>query len=173
MNRKEKKGAESLLFFVWSPGQQVGVAKSFKVYPGDKVKIQAAGETGMARSAANSWGEIVAGGGGNGSSSYPKYPKAFVNLLVVDKNYNFIVAAWDQINGGEQVGASPKALHDYMMQEYVAREEGYIYVYVSNENATLVEVCFDDVVITHAPGSVIQANEYYPFGVQAATSWLA
>jgi RHS repeat-associated protein len=179
-------------------GQQVGVAKSFKVYPGDKIKIEAyakymassgasnlsgfatallsafgysapgVGETGTARAAVNSWGGVVAGGGGNGSSSYPK---AFVNLLVVDKNYNFIDAAWDQLNGGEQIGASPKAAHDYLMQEYVAREEGYIYVYVSNESASLVEVYFDDVTVTHTPGNVIQASEYYPYGVQAATSW--
>jgi RHS repeat-associated protein len=94
-----------------------------------------------------------------------------VNLLVVDKNFNFIDAAWDQINGGEQIGADPKAAHDYMTQEYVAREEGYIYVYVSNENSTLVEVYFDDVVVTHTPGNVIQANEYYPYGLQAQTSW--
>jgi hypothetical protein len=83
-------------------GQQVGVAKSFKVYPGDKVKIEAyakymvssgssnlsgfasallgafgygapaGGETGTAAAAVNNWGAIVAGGGGNGSGSYPK-----------------------------------------------------------------------------------------------------
>lgn len=179
-------------------GQQVGVAKSFKVYPGDKVKIEAyakymassgssnltgfaaalltafgystpaGGETGTARAAVNSWGAVVAGGGGNGSGSNPK---AFVNLLVVDKKYNFIDAAWDQINGGEQVGASPKTEHDYMVQEYTAREEGYIYVYVSNENSTLVEVYFDDVVVTHTPGNVVQANEYYPYGQQTTNSW--
>jgi hypothetical protein len=38
------------------------------------------------------------------------------------------------------VGASPKAAHDYMMSEYTAREEGYVYVYVSNESPTLVEI---------------------------------
>jgi hypothetical protein len=42
--------------------------------------------------------------------------------------------------GGEQVGASPKAVHDYMMSEYTAKEEGFVYVYVSNESATLVEI---------------------------------
>lgn len=179
-------------------GQQVGVAKSFKVYPGDKIRIEAyakymassgssnlagfatallsafgyappgSGETGTPGAGLNTWGGIVAAGGGNGSGSYPK---AFVNLLVFDKNYNFLDVAWDQINGGEQVGASPKAAHDYLMQEYTAKEEGYIYVYVSNESSTLVEVYFDDVVVTQTKTNLIQGNEYYPFGMQTANSW--
>ncbi len=179
-------------------GQQVGVAKSFKVYPGDKIRIEAyakymassgssnlagfatallsafgyappgSGETGTPGAGLNTWGGIVAAGGGNGSGSYPK---AFVNLLVFDKNYNFLDVAWDQINSGEQVGASPKAAHDYLMQEYTAKEEGYIYVYVSNENSTLVEVYFDDVVVTQTKTNLIQGNEYYPFGMQTANSW--
>ena len=110
----------------------------------------------------------VAGGGGNGSETYPK---AFVNLMVFDKNYNFLDMAWEQINGGEQVGASPKTSHDYMTQEYIAKEEGYIYVYVSNESATLVEVYFDDVTVTRTNGNIIQSNEYYPYGLQTANSW--
>ncbi len=126
------------------------------------------GETGTPASGVNTWGGIVAGGGGSGSESYPK---AFVNLLVFDKNYNFLDIGWDQINGGEQVGADPKAAHDYLTQEYTAREEGYIYVYVSNENSTLVEVYFDDVVVTHTKSNLIQGNEYYPFGMQTANSW--
>ena len=61
--------------------------------------------------------------------------------------------------------------HDEMYQEYVAREEGYVYVFVSNENPTLVEVYFDDVTVTITPGNVIQANEYYPYGLQTTNSW--
>ncbi|WP_254166293.1 hypothetical protein [Chryseosolibacter histidini] len=30
---------------------------------------------------------------------------------------------------------------------------------------------FDDVTITHTPTNIIQYNEYYPFGLQVATSW--
>ena len=53
----------------------------------------------------------------------------------------------------------------------MAKEEGWIYVYVSNENTTAVEVYFDDVVITRTKSNVIQYNEYYPFGLQTASSW--
>jgi len=44
-------------------------------------------------------------------------------------------------------------------------------MYVSNENATLVDVYFDDKVMTHTKGNVVQYNEYYPFGLQTANSW--
>ncbi|MBL7875142.1 MAG: hypothetical protein JNL53_05730, partial [Cyclobacteriaceae bacterium] len=61
--------------------------------------------------------------------------------------------------------------HDYLMREYTAKEEGYVFMYVSNENATLVDVYFDDIVMTHTKSNVIQYNEYYPFGLQTANSW--
>ncbi len=181
-------------------GSQVGVAKSFKVYPGDKVSIRAyakyydptsttsnlsgfasalisafgvsppgSGEAANAWSALNNYGSVAAGGGGHDNSS-GSYPKAYVNLIVVDKKYSFLDGAWDQINGGLQVGSTPTA-HDELYQEYVAREEGYMYVFVSNENPTLVEVYFDDVTVTITPGNVIQGNEYYPYGLQTETSW--
>jgi len=44
-------------------------------------------------------------------------------------------------------------------------------VYISNENATAVDVYFDDITMTYTPTNVIQYNEYYPFGMQTADSW--
>ena len=58
-----------------------------------------------------------------------------------------------------------------MSREYTIKEEGYVFMYVSNENATLVDVYFDDIVMTHTKGNVVQYNEYYPFGLQTANSW--
>ena len=179
---------------------QIGVAKTYKVYAGDKVKIEAwakyqnpgstssnlsgfatallaafgvpapgGGETGTASAALNNWGGLVAGGSGG---SNPSGPKAFVNIIVFDKNYKLLDAAWEAIDpAAEQVGASPVIAHDYLMREYTAKEEGYIFMYVSNENATLVDVYFDDVVMTHTKSNVIQYNEYYPFGMNTANSW--
>jgi len=48
----------------------------------------------------------------------------------------------------EQVGATPVVAHDLMSREYTIKEEGYVFMYVSNENATLVDVYFDDIVMT-------------------------
>ncbi len=179
---------------------QVGVAKSYKVYAGDKVKIEAwgkytnptstnsniagfasalfaafgvpapaGGETGTVSSALNIWGGLVATGNGgtNGSG-----PKAFVNIIVFDKNYKLLDAAWDGVSpAANQVGATPIVPHDYMMQEYTIKEEGYVFMYVSNESSTLVDMYYDDITMTHTKGNVIQYNEYYPYGLQTANSW--
>ena len=60
--------------------------------------------------------------------------------------------------------------HNLMTREYTIKEEGFVYMYVSNENTTLVDVYFDDVTMTHTKGNLIQYNEYYPFGLQTANS---
>src|SRR5690606_21089887 len=178
---------------------QVGVAKSYKVYPGDKVKIEAwgkyqnptgtqgnltafasallsafgisppgMGEAGTASAALDAWGSIVAAGDGGTSSG----PNAFVNIIVFDKDFNLLDAAWEAIDpGAEQIGASPVVTHDYIMAEYTVKHEGYVFMYVSNENPTLVDVYFDDVVMTYTPTNVLQYNEYYPFGLQTSNSW--
>lgn len=178
---------------------QVGLAKSYKVYAGDKVKIEAwakyqnptstssniagfasalfaafgvpapgGGETGTISSALNIWGGLVVGGSGGTSSG----PKAFVNIIVFDKNYKLLDASWEAVDpAANQVGATPVIAHDYLMREYTAKEEGYVFMYVSNESATLVDVYFDDVVMTHTKGNVVQYNEYYPFGLQTGNSW--
>jgi RHS repeat-associated protein len=179
---------------------QVGLAKSYKVYAGDKVKIEAwakyqnpgstgsnlagfasalyaafgvpvppGGETGTISSALKIWGGLVTGGSGGIN---PTGPKAFVNIIVFDKNYKLLDAAWEAVDPtANQIGATPIVPHDYLMREYTAKEEGYVFMYVSNENPTLVDVYFDDIVMTHTKGNVIQYNEYYPFGLQTANSW--
>jgi len=111
---------------------------------------------------------VVRGSGGIN----PSGPKAFINIIVFDKNYKLLDAAWEAVDpGANQVGATPVIAHDYLMREYTAKEEGYVFMYVSNESPTLVDVYFDDVVMTHTKGNLIQYNEYYPFGLQTANSW--
>jgi RHS repeat-associated protein len=182
-------------------GSQVGVAKTYAVYAGDKVKIEAwakyynpqstasnlsgfaaalagafgvssasTGEAQKAYNALNNYGGLTANAT-NGHSANG-YPKLFVNILLFDKDYVLVDAAWQQIDGGEQpVGNATKLPHDYLSAELTASEAGFAYVYISHENATLVEGYFDDVVMTHTPSNVIQYNEYYPFGLQTANSW--
>ena len=54
---------------------------------------------------------------------------------------------------------------------YTVKEAGYAYMYVSNEQSVLTDVYFDDVTMSYTPSAVLQYNEYYPFGLQAANSW--
>jgi RHS repeat-associated protein len=178
---------------------QVGVAKNFRVYPGDKISIEAyakfftqsgsgnlvgfasaltsafgltaaaTGEAARAYAALNDYGSFVAGGGGRGSNTFPK---AFVNILLFDKDFNFIDIAYEQIDGGEQpAGSTAKTPHDFLSREYTVKDAGYAYVYISNENPTYAPVYFDDVTVTLTPTGVLQYNEYYPFGLQTDNSW--
>jgi RHS repeat-associated protein len=40
-----------------------------------------------------------------------------------------------------------------------------VYIYLSNENGTPVEVYFDDFKVTHTKTPIVQSNDYYPFGL--------
>ena len=44
-----------------------------------------------------------------------------------------------------------------------ALDNGYVYIYVSNESAT--DVDFDNLRIFHHPGNYMEENHYYPFGM--------
>lgn len=44
-------------------------------------------------------------------------------------------------------------------------QAGYVYIWLSNENETPVEVFFDDFKVTHTKSPVIQTDNYYPFGL--------
>jgi RHS repeat-associated protein len=171
----------------------VGVTKAFKVYPGDKVQIDAyarysaptsnnsslasfagallsafslpspvSGEVGTASSGINTWGGLEAGGFANGSGNN-SFPKAFVNIIMFDKNHNFLDVAYSQVTSSGAPG--------FLTASYTAKEEGYAYLYISNEQPTQTDVYFDDVRMSFTPTKVIQYNEYYPYGLQTAKSW--
>jgi len=44
-------------------------------------------------------------------------------------------------------------------------QPGYVYIYLSNESPTPVEVYFDDFKVTQTKSPVIQQDDYYPFGL--------
>jgi hypothetical protein len=46
------------------------------------------------------------------------------------------------------------------------KEPGYVYIYISNENETPVEVFFDDFKVEHKKSPVVQMDDYYPFGLR-------
>ncbi len=51
-------------------------------------------------------------------------------------------------------------------------QKGYIYIYVSNETPG-AKVWFDDLTVTHIENEVVQADDYYPFGLtMASTSYM-
>lgn len=179
---------------------QVGAARTIHVYPGDTIKAEvyakyrnvtgttsnlagfaaalasafgvSSGSTGEALNAYNSldeFGGFIAGGDRPDDDGAPK---GFITILLFDKHHNFLDAAWDQIDEAyEQTGVLDNDPFDLLQQQMVVNEEGYAYIFVSNENPTQVDIHFDDLMITHTKTKVVQYNEYYPFGLQTSNSW--
>jgi len=56
--------------------------------------------------------------------------------------------------------------HERLFSPEIAIEKpGYVYIYVSNENETPVDVFFDDFKVEHIQSPVVQMDDYYPFGL--------
>ncbi|MEM0941907.1 MAG: hypothetical protein AAGI25_19270 [Bacteroidota bacterium] len=61
------------------------------------------------------------------------------------------------------------APHDYeqiSLNDIIADREGYILAYLSNENNEAVNIFFDDMAVYHGKTNVVQAQNFYPFGLQ-------
>jgi RHS repeat-associated protein len=101
------------------------------------------------------------------SGSSESGPKAYLNWMVFDKDYNLILSK----SGYDRLSATPKetgqdVAHERLFSpEIVIREPGYVYIYLSNEETTPVEVYFDDFKVDHVKGAIVQMDDYYPFGL--------
>jgi RHS repeat-associated protein len=55
--------------------------------------------------------------------------------------------------------------HETLSASIAIQEPGYVYIYLSNENPTIVEVFFDDFKVEYIKSPVIQMDDYYPYGL--------
>jgi RHS repeat-associated protein len=175
---------------------KVGPAKILKVYPGDVISASAysyyitqggytAGtSSGVGAAVAQAFGGTLnalgdpgaiyknvteAYNGGIGGLLFDRgnstYPSAYINYILFDKDYKPL--------GGQSVPISttPNTPQPLVLSTITANEIGYVYIYLSYDNASGGDVFFDDFKITVTESPVIQVNSYYPFGLQAYT-WL-
>jgi RHS repeat-associated protein len=92
-------------------------------------------------------------------------PKAYLNYILFDNNFNLVDFGFDQVSAtAQQVGATPVVPHDYLSLHVKVQQAGYLYVYLSNEQAVQTNVYFDDLKITYNT-RVEQVNSYYAFGL--------
>ena len=140
-----------------APAIATALTNAFGLAPGG------GGEGALAYNALNTYG-LGLSGGRNGASSQPK---AFVTIVVFDANYNLVESntGWEQLNSTAQQTGSTKTPHQYLMKEMTITQPGYAYVFLSNENPTLVDVYFDDFKITHTQSPIVAGSDYYPFGL--------
>jgi RHS repeat-associated protein len=176
-----------------SANEKYGLARSISVMPGDVINAEvyakyvdpvtsnwnAALTTLVNQVAAGTAGVVVDGANyTNSTSSFPTTypglqsktdngaPKAYLNWLVFDRNFVFLNGGFKQITtAGKEAGTDVAHERVFNTNPIVVAEPGYVYIYVSNENTTLVDVYFDDFKVTQTKSPVIASNDYYPFGL--------
>jgi len=92
-------------------------------------------------------------------------PKAFLNWLVLDEQFNY--------KNGNGSGAEPVGTSDqYKSYARLGSEaisiiqSGYVYIYTSNESS--VAAFFDNLAVNHITGPLLEETHYYPFGLTMA-----
>jgi len=103
-----------------------------------------------------------------GSETGGTAPKAYLNYLVFDRNYNVLDGGFVRVTEAAKESGTDVP-HERLSKQLTIKEAGYVYIYLSNDNATLggnpIEVYFDDFKFEHIKSPVIQAEDYYPFGL--------
>lgn len=174
-----------------SANERYGLAKSISVMPGDVVQAEVYAKyvdpvsgnwngalaTLMTQIAGGAAGVVVDGSAyATSTGSFPfagllstndtGAPRAYLNWLVFDRNYGFITGGFRQISTTAKEAGTDVA-HELiaMPQAITINQPGYVYIYLSNESPTPVDVFFDDFKVTHTKSPVVQGEEYYPFGL--------
>ncbi len=177
-----------------STNEKFGLAKSLSVMPGDKINIEVYAKyvdpnstnwtgvlpTLMSQIAGGTAGLVIDGAGygtstsafpfpsqalANTSSSSESGPKAYLNWLVFDKDYQLLTGGFDRLSINAREFGQDVAHERLFSPEVLITEPGYVYVFLSNEETAPLEVFFDDFKVTHTKGPVIQTDDYYAFGL--------
>lgn len=177
-----------------SANEKYGIARSLAVMPGDVISAEVyakyadanqanwtgAFNTLMGQIASASAGVVVDGGQYAGStSSFPFIsldntagstgtgPKAYLNWLVFDKEYNLISSASGYARMttlGREYGQDGP-FERLASPSVKITEPGYVYIYLSNVELTPVDVFFDDFRVTQSKSPILQMDDYQPFGL--------
>jgi RHS repeat-associated protein len=89
-------------------------------------------------------------------------PKAYLNYVLFDDQLQIV----DDNSGVRQVQGSPDQLQTLATSTIIMKKTGFLYVYTSNESAQ--DVFFDNIVVTHNAGPLVEETHYYPFGLTMA-----
>ncbi|QJB38982.1 RHS repeat-associated core domain-containing protein [Chitinophaga oryzae] len=95
-------------------------------------------------------------------AAHPDKPKAYLNFILFDDQFNLV----EQNSGVKQVKAEPDQLQTLAQDAMPITKNGFLYVYVSNE--TQQDVFFDNMVVAHTAGRILEETHYYPYGLTMA-----
>ncbi len=177
---------------VLSSNEKYGLARSISLMPGDVISAEVYAKyvdpnstnwngaltTLMSNIASSAAGVVVDGVNYTSSTSsfpvsYPGLvtktdtgaPKAYLNWLVFDRDFVFITGGFQQISTASREIGNDVAHERLASPNISISQPGYVYIYVSNENATPIDCYFDDLKVTQIKSPIVQTNTYYPFGL--------
>ena len=177
-------------------GEQIGLAKTLAVNPGDVVSAQVfakyldPNQDNWSEALSNLMAGIASGtapagtfieGAGISQQDFglagmltkgenEQGVKAYLNVLIFDKNFNLLDGGYEGVGTAAKEDGSGAPHQELNSQAYTITQPGYVYIWLSNEGEQPVEVYFDDFTVTHEHSKVIQADDYYPFGLTLAGS---
>jgi RHS repeat-associated protein len=172
-------------------GEQIGLAKTLAVNPGDVVSAHVFAkyldpeQGNWSEALANLMAGIASGtapagtfieGAGISEQDFglagmltkgetEQGVKAYLNVLIVDKNYNFLDGGYQAVGTAAKEDGSGVPHQQLSSREFTITQPGFVYIWLSNENKEPVEVYFDDFTVIHEHSKVIQVDDYYPFGL--------
>lgn len=123
------------------------------------------GEMARAYQALTEYGDCIVAGICSPDTDPAADPRGFMTILVFDKNYNLVEAAFDKIDALYSQTGGTKKPFDLLTKQVTIKEPGYAYVYLSNEGINQQNIYFDDLLITHTHSAVVAGADYYPFGL--------
>jgi RHS repeat-associated protein len=92
----------------------------------------------------------------------PVYPKAYLNYIALDNQFNY-----DQSASGALGVGGPDNLATPATDTIRIKKNGYLYIYLLNETKG-VSVFFDNLSVTHYTGPLLEETNYYPLGLTMA-----
>ena len=89
-------------------------------------------------------------------------PKAYLNFALFDDQFNLV----DENSGVRQVQGPIDSLVPLVVNKTPVKKTGFLYIYTSNESGQ--DVFFDNLIVTHNTGPLLEETHYYPFGLTMA-----
>lgn len=99
-------------------------------------------------------------------------PKAYLNWLVFDRDYNFVNGGFVRMTTNAREYGQNGA-HEKLAAQFLVTQPGYVYIYISNDNVALgsaqIETYWDDLKAVLVKSPVLQEDFYYSYGAVAKT----
>jgi RHS repeat-associated protein len=92
----------------------------------------------------------------------PTRPKAYLSYVLFDDQFNMV----SENSGVKQFAATPSTWQPLTTDAIIAKKSGFLYIYTNNESQT--DVYYDNLVVSHKTGPLLEDTHYYPYGLTMA-----